>query len=75
MLPHTARRPNVVGILPRLFLFAPLPFIIAGGADVIEEPINALPNPGHRDDDAFFELADQRVPPGFEHRHFALVFW
>ena len=72
--PNAARRPNVGGILHRLFLFAALPFIVSGGADVVEEPIDALPDPGHGDDQPFFELADQRVPLGFEHGHFALVF-
>ena len=72
--PNAARRPNVRGILQRLFLFAALPFIVAGSADVVEEPIDALPDPRHGDDQPFFELADQRVPLGFEHGHFALVF-
>jgi len=34
---------NVGGILHRLLLFAALPFIVSGGADVIEEPVDALP--------------------------------
>ena len=72
--PNAARRPNVGGVLHRLFLFAALPFIVSGGADVIEEPVDALTDPGHGDDQPFFELADQRVPLGFEHRHFTLVF-
>ena len=72
--PNAARRPNVGGILHRLFLFAALPFIVSGGADVIEEPVDALTDPGHGDDQPFFELADQRVPLGFEHGHFTLVF-
>ena len=41
---------------------------------LFEEPVDALPDPGHGDDQPFFELADQRVPLRFEHGHFTLVF-
>ena len=70
----TAQRLDLRGILKRLDLFAVLPFLVASGRDVVEEPVDALPDPRHGDDQPFFELADQRVPLGFEHGHFALVF-
>src|ERR1022692_1837562 len=71
---NAARRPNGGSILACLLLFAVFPFIVSGGADVVEEPVDALADPRHGDDQPFFELADQGVPLGFEHGHFTLVF-
>ena len=65
---------NLFRVLAGLFLFALLPRLVSGGADVVQKPIDTLAHEGHGDDQPLFELAHQRVPLRFEHRHFALVF-